>query len=314
MSFDFTPYGYTYHLQKGNPLLKHISLLIPVISVSKKQIVTKKHTYELGVRLGKGTFGTTYKAVINGTNVAIKEIRYQNRQELWESVKEVILQILLYDATKDLADGPYVPNVIELAYNPKKDILYIIQELMDGTFESLIKHRTVDENDKFLRTDIDTIAKQLDWLATHLKFNHRDLKSDNVMYKQHSDGIHLRLIDFGMSCMTWKGIHLSASSDLFPISHPCYRPSRDMSSLLFEIARYERKYISKEMFEFLHQLVIFQYKDKSINMLKTMNWQNTYEFLNRKNVENPKAVPSSLRKTIKSKHTHPTTTRKRCRH
>jgi len=314
MSFDFTPYGYNYTLTKTSPLLKQVSRLSSVISISKHELVTKKATYTFEKKLGAGSFGTTYKAISNKKEFAIKKIKPSDSRRLWDSIKEVILQILLYDATKDLPDGPYVPQVFEIAYNAKKHVLYIIQEMMDGTLESLINHRTKEENETQLLDDFDIIASQLEWLGTNLQFNHRDFKSDNIMYKKNSKGYTLRLIDFGMSCMTWSGIHLQAASTLFPTSHTCYRPSRDLSALFFEISDYVNSHLSKETRNLLHEFVILRVNGKNMNMLKELDWSNTYNFLNRKNVENPKATPTRVRKTIKSsKHQH-RFTKKRCRH
>ena len=314
MSFDFTSYGYKYTLSKTSPIVKQISLLSPVISISKYNLVTEKATYKFDKKLGTGSFGTTYKGVSKDQEFAIKKIKPQDTRELWDSIKEVLLQILLYDSTKDLSDGPYVPKLFEIAYDSNKNVVYIVQELMNGTFESLINHRSKEENEIKLLDDFEIIAKQLEWLGTNLQFNHRDLKSDNVMYKLSSKGYTLRLIDFGMSCMTWKGIHLQASTNLFPTSHTCYRKTRDLTSLFYEIAHYVKKYLSKKTFDFLHDFAKFRVNGKNINLVKNIEWQNTYNFLNRKNVENPKASPSSIRKTIKSsKHQH-RYTRKRCRH
>ena len=314
MSFDFTPYGYKYTLTKTSPLLKQESRLSPTVSISKKALVTESATYTFDKKLGTGSFGTTYKAFRNEKEVAIKKIKPRDSRELWDSIKEVLLQILLYESTKDLSDGPYVPQLFELAYDSERHILYIIQEMMDGTFESLINHRTKEENETQLLDDFEVIAKQLEWLGDHLQFNHRDLKSDNVMYKKTSSGYTLRLIDFGMSCMTWKGIHLQASTNLFPASHTCYRRSRDLTSLFYEIAHYVKQDLSRKTFEFLHDFSKFRVNGKNINLVKNIEWQNTYNFLNRKNVENPKANPVRVQHTIKSsKHQH-RYTKKRCRH
>jgi serine/threonine protein kinase len=316
MKFDFAPYGYKYILTQDTPILKHISALAPVQHVSKKQLGTQQAIYTFKQKVGAGAYGTIYKASVKGTDLAIKKIKTKYSSELWDSVKEVLIQILLYTETKDLPGGPYAPQVFELAYdkNKNKHVLYIVQELMDGTLESLIKNRSIDQNNKFLLREIDTIASQLEWLGTHLQFNHRDFKTDNVMYKRTSTGQALRLIDFGMSCMTWNGIHLSAASDNFPASHICYRSSRDITSLLFDILRYERSFISNPLFTFLHTFVKPHQQGKEINIIKKINWEDTYAFLNRENVENPRAAPASFRKTIKSSKPSHRFTKKRCRH
>lgn len=314
MSFDFTPYGYNYTLSKTSPLIKQFSRLAPVQSISKQMLTTNKAVYQLDKKLGSGSFGTTYKAISNEKEFAIKKIKPRDARELWDSIKEVLLQILLYESTKDLSDGPYVPQLFEIAYDAEKHVVYIIQELMDGTFESLINHRTKEENETQLLDDFEVIATQLEWLGKHLEFNHRDFKSDNIMYKLSSKGYILRLIDFGMSCMTWKGIHLQASTNLFPSSHTCYRRSRDLTSLFYEITHYVKTHLSKKTYEFLHDFAKFRVNGKNINLVKNIEWQNTYNFLNRKNVENPKTNPVRVQQTIKSsKHQH-RYTKKRCRH
>ena len=315
MSFDFSKYGYNYTLSKTSSLIKHRSHLSTIESIAKNVIATKKNTYTLTETLGIGSFGITYKATSKNREVAIKKIKPKDLNGLWDSVKEVLLQILLYDATKNLSDGPYVPEVYEIGYNPDKKSLYIIQEVMDGTLEDLISNRSKEENDIKLLDDFDTIAKQLEWLGTHLQFNHRDLKSDNIMYKLSPKGYVLRLIDFGLSCMTWKEIHLQAATHLFSASSTCYHPSRDLLSLFIAISYDFRLYLSNKMIKFINEFLKFRIEDENINMLNyKLQWENTYNFLNSKNVNNPKARPSYVRKTIKASKHATRGTRKRCRH
>ena len=304
--YNFTPYGY--HWNYSSKLLQHVSLLDPVQTVSKKELQTSHHSYTYEKQIGKGSYGTIFKARSDKNDlVAIKRVKVQDTIELWEMVREIIIQIILYEVTKDLPDGPYVPAIYEMAYDATKHHFYSVQELMDGTLESLIKKRSKRENETQLPEDLVEIATKLEWLGTHLKFNHRDFKSDNVMYKKTSKGYSLRLIDFGMSCLTWKDIPFTATKTLFPPSHECYRSSRDLTALLFEITRFEPDFLSKKTLDDLETRLSFS------KNLQSMNWKNTYNYLNRKNIENPKATPRSIRMTMKSPKQARRYSRKTCR-
>jgi serine/threonine protein kinase len=305
--YDFTPYGY--HWEYSSKLLQHISLLDPIQNVSKKQLQTSRHTYTYEKQIGKGSYGTIFRARSNKNDVvAIKRVNVQDRIELWEMVREIIIQIILYEATKNLPDGPYVPAIYEMAYDATKHHFYSVQELMDGTLESLIKKRSKRENETQLLEDLVDIATKLEWLGTHLKFNHRDFKSDNVMYKKTSKGYVLRLIDFGLSCLTWKHIPFTATNTLFPPTHECYRTSRDLTAILFEITRFEPDFLSDKTLDTLEERLSFS------KNLQSMNWENTYNYLNRKNIENPKATPRSIRMTMKSPKHARRYSRKTCLH
>ena len=307
MKFDFAPFGYSWSLP-SKLLRTDKDALAPIVEATSTHLTTEHGTYTYKKQLGKGSFGTTYQASYKDTNVAIKLLTPDSDETLWDFIKETILQILLYDATKKLSDGPYVPSVHEIAYDKKHKQLYIVQEMLDGTFEQLIKSRTKQENELQLPNDFQAIATQLEWLGTHLQFNHRDFKSDNIMYKGTKEHYTLYLIDFGQSCMTWNGHVLSAASYIFPATRQCYRKSRDLTALFFEIAVYEGNYITKKTRELLHKLTTFYAHGKQVDMIRNMNWDNTYNFLNEKNVENPKGIPSAVRKTMKSpKHIRRTT-------
>ena len=101
MSFDFTPYGYKYTLSKMSPIIKQITLLSPVISISKYNLVTEKASYEFEKKLGTGSFGTTYKAVSNNQSFAIKKIKLQDMLE--ESPNDIFLNYALAMEYKGLS-------------------------------------------------------------------------------------------------------------------------------------------------------------------------------------------------------------------
>ena len=282
------------------------------------------HVYKKGAHLGSGTFGNVYECTMAGSSeYVVKEMKYEDEGDFKATLLETIIQIIVVKETEGSEHtewnpslkGPFAPRVYDFGYDSSTGKAFIFAEKMRKTIRTLISGWVGSANSgKDMAMTLGKIAGVLSELYTKLAFNHRDFKSDNIMYKKNSKGYTLRLIDFGMSCMTWNGIHLQAASTLFPTSHTCYRPSRDLSALFFEISDYVNSHLSKETRNLLHEFVILRVNGKNMNMLKELDWSNTYNFLNRKNVENPKATPTRVRKTIKSsKHQH-RFTKKRCRH
>ena len=89
---------------------------------------------------------------------------------------------------------------------PDTLILYILMEPIKYTFESLVaKHGGVQMT--WFGPLMYQLGNVLDVLKTKYDFSHRDLHSDNVLIAEEPDGSEsIRLIDFGMSCLTYKGV------------------------------------------------------------------------------------------------------------
>ena len=89
---------------------------------------------------------------------------------------------------------------------PDTLILYILMEPIKYTFESLVaKHGGVQMT--WFGPLMYQLGNVLDVLKTKYDFSHRDLHSSNVLIAEEPDGSEsIRLIDFGMSCLTYKGV------------------------------------------------------------------------------------------------------------
>lgn len=115
--------------------------------------------------------------------------------------------------------------------------------------------------------------------------------------------INFKLIDFGLACLDYKGIHISGT-DMFPSDHLCERRARDLSQLIMELLLDFQDVLSGPLKKVLEELVMFKVHGKSCALDKycphvgMASWINSYDFLNRQNVENPHATPSAVTKAM----------------
>jgi hypothetical protein len=182
-----------------------------------------------------------------GKSVAIK--RVPNKDPITKSVViiEAILQIILYETTKSLPDGPYVPELYSIAtggslsiQGTTYDAWYICTEWMEGTLEEECYGKSPEEIEPILKEALSQLVPKLSWLDTNLRFNHRDFGSSNVMYKVVDGKKQYRLVDFGASCMeldvgSEKPLVLSVSP--FYDFTNCFKPNRDIAHLLYELIK-----------------------------------------------------------------------------
>jgi len=255
--------------------------------------------------MGSGSYGTTFK-VERGSDKALFAIKYIHRapaskQAFLQIIKECIIQILLANESKTQPDGPFVPALYEIGYDSRKSEVFIRSELMRNNFKNVIDSFTPEENDVIVPAAIQSIASILDFFYTRLKFNHGDLKSDNIMYVRSAEGARrvFKLIDFGFSCLTWHGLEIKASSD--SILKTCYKPDRDLPQLLYEIYTYYKTHISDELRAHIRDILVIRKNGKECTMVKDCHiasWASTYALLNRKTTTAPRGGPSNVRNAM----------------
>lgn len=258
-------------------------------------------SYKIITMLGAGTYGKTFKVVDkNSKHYALKYLKPKRISGL---IQECIIQILLAECSKDQPNGPYVPQLYTVAYNPLFHEAYVITELMEDTLHDVIKYEEEETNEMILKDALFQIVNMLIFLGEKLKFNHRDLKPDNIMYIEKNGKYIFKFIDFGFSCVTWNGLQISAD----PYFTTCYKKDRDFSQLLYAIARSPDIYPLTEQFShFIRTLLranLLQSK-KTCKILKgcdkegLKNWKNSYTFFNRLNVRVPLANMYTSKKLL----------------
>jgi serine/threonine protein kinase len=162
---------------------------------------------------------------------------------------------------------------------------------------------TQEQNDYNVPETVGDLAYVLNFFYKELEFNHRDLKSDNVMYKLSKSGKALiKLIDFGYSCLTWNGIRISGTN-YFPLEAQCFVPSRDLTQYVYEIWYSFRHRFSPKIQKLLQELLTFPTGSRMCSLFKGCSYRghsvygwgtNLYDFLDMPEIHNPKAVPSAM--------------------
>jgi serine/threonine protein kinase len=199
-----------------------------------------KMRIELKEEIGKGAYGHTYSTnlKINGDEAVVKIIGRNQEYTTVDVATEVIMQILVVNATADFVDksrnlqGPFAPKVYMFAKDER--FYYIVNERMKVDFRTILK---IDSSYNF-RIGIAQICVALKVLYDKLQFNHRDFKPDNIMFS--FNGM-VRVIDFGFSCLTYGDMYISSGYP-FPkkVLHHCDKKSRDMNSLFFYLLNYSK--------------------------------------------------------------------------
>ena len=257
--------------------------------------VSDKKEFPIGAFLGRGTFGDVYKSA-DGT--ILKIIRLRNAKQSKAIVTEATLQQKLHEKEPDVCPAIYAFGTVV-----DRPLTYVlVMEEYDGTARQLLERNH-------------TPALALDWMhqiATILgrlepyKFNHRDLKSDNMMYRKRPDGGYtFVLIDFGFACATFDGVNYTGTLYFSPRT-TCFRRSRDLGMMVAELYRYFGAYYSETFRAFLQSLLTFKLGRRTCILYDDCppdhptEWGDMYDFFNKAKVENPNTTPEGLLHAIEA--------------
>jgi serine/threonine protein kinase len=222
-------------------------------------------TYRAVQKINQGTFGIIYKVKHAGKFYACKVLRDMKTNGDFQSfLNEVLIHILLLQASMNQPNGPYVSYLYKVAFDKAAQKAYILTEWMDRTLREDILAHTKAENDARLPTLLAQIAHMLSFFGRELRFNHRDLHTGNVMV-----GSHLRrvvLIDFGYSCLSALGSEFKGPSIYNGEQNPCYKPDRDIPFLLMELYMLYEAYIGEALRQTIHAELIAHIGDATCDM------------------------------------------------
>ena len=306
---DLRPYGIEYTLtpQTKLPFLQYENIRYANLERNGKKgriraCVFASGRYVVNAIMGQGTYGTTYRTRDkNNVMYAVKVIVVKPKN-LLEFLKECLIQIILAEESKHTTNGPYVPILYEIGYDPERSLAFIRSELMEDTAQYVIDTNSQTENDTEIPECLMQVAEILHFFGKKLHFNHRDLKTDNIMYKTINGKREYRLIDFGFSCITWKGLKIQTIS-YFRASRTCFKKERDMTQLMYLIAKHHTANISETLYFRIESAILANVGKKHVcDMVVGCNelreWRNTYDFLNRVNTTVPGGTPNMVYKDM----------------
>jgi len=254
--------------------------------------------YPIGELLGMGTFGHVYRS---GADTILKVLRIQDNRSKRLFLVEATLQQKLHEKEPDVC-----PEIRAFGKVRDRPNTYLIaMEKYDGTVRDLLH---VNRDPALLLEWMRQIARILKRMERY-NFNHRDLKSNNMMYKRlPGGGYRFVLIDFGFSCATFDGVKYTGSV-FFPAQSTCFRRSRDLGMMVAEILLYEAAHYPPEIVTFLKLLLTFKIGKRECKMFEDCppdnpaGWREMYDFFNQRKIENPNTTPEGLLKAIRSYET-----------
>lgn len=144
--------------------------------------------YQLGEKLGSGSFGDVYKGVEveTGKEVAIKKFKKITEEELHE-----------IEFLKNLKTECSEYIVCFEAFERSKDYLWLITEYID--YPTLTEYITMkqDASDSEKRDIMINISKAIQKIH-NLHIIHKDIKPENILIDPKTHKV--KIIDFGMAC------------------------------------------------------------------------------------------------------------------
>lgn len=310
-SIDLSSYGIYHTLTPTSDLesLKYDIIHKAKFQKSSDIITMKSGTYTIQDELGSGTYGTTYSVTSqrDAKVYAIKTIKIKYEEDVINNIKEFIIQLLLAEASVHEKNGPYVPYAYEIGFDSEKDYMIIRTEIMRNTLGNFITNMEVEETIDFVSNAFIQLSIIMEFLQKKLQFNHRDMKPDNIMYTRKvvetGDEVRLfRIIDFGFSCITWNGLQIAGTS-YFEHHRPCNRPYRDLASLLFYMYTYYKMYLDPDLRKAINECLIrIKASDPTQKIVRVTDnidrWKNSYNYLNRDNINVPDAYPRKVYDTF----------------
>ncbi len=177
-------------------------------------------------KIGKVS-GTTPQGEINRRKIAV--------------VKEAIINYIIFETSKysNHYDCPYCPEIYVInTFTDANDNEYCvyISEKLESNQNLNQKLYEIANPSTFITKSINRIARKLDVLWTLYKFNHCDLHSSNVLYKDTEENPNFKLIDFGESVLTLSNTNKSHSIEINCKNH-LQKSGRDLFHLLWSLKK-----------------------------------------------------------------------------
>ena len=203
-----------------------------------------------------------------GKQVAIKKIEFDVSNLFVQTanfLRECIIQIILAETSRKFnRENIGVPALYKLGISKDRHKGFIISELMDTSFFRLLNTDIDGEQLDIIVPDmLLQVADILDFFQSKLYFNHRDLKTDNVMFTMVGDRRIYKIIDFGMSCLMWNQLNIETTSHRFTT---CFREGRDLAQLIYDLLAHHDS-ISERLKEWMLGLQL---------VAVGTNWGNSY--------------------------------------
>jgi len=209
---------------------------------------------------------------------------------------ETAIQIIIQEESRRAGNGMKIcPDIYEIAFDSVSKSFYIFQEMLDIEMKQDFIFNAGKLTASQIADVFTQIAIKLNWLYDNLEFNHRDMKSDNIMFKYDPSGNReVFFIDFGLSCLTYRGIRIKTKN--YFQNQKCFEETRDMSFILYDIYTLDPKMFPKPLGDVIRGILYFKVKGQPCNLVgercdaRKLDFQDYYDLLDMSYVYNPNAT------------------------
>jgi serine/threonine protein kinase len=225
-------------------------------------------------------------------DAAPKELREQAyNDEINAILYEAFIHALLAKTMEGAGHSSTIPRLYEIVAHTRGkqypagptdfESIWIIMEFLEGmTLEKFLEHNLkvgeFKQNEKILLDVCIQLAAYLQILQEKTRFNHRDLKINNLFVRKHSAGWNRRItipefgswvcthdivmIDFGFSCIACGNGYANPRATLvgagswFESHHDCFKKGRDLCQFLYSVhcTFPLQNYVTTRFFQILH--------------------------------------------------------------
>ena len=267
-----------------------------------------RRDYTVGPLLSRGSFGAVYP-VKEGEEDEYPKVMKVVKFKTPADEEGFKAEAMIYEALTKVEPKvcPDLHGWGMAVYFPKRPgvrVGVLLMERCEGTAADYLA-----AHPEALLDYYEQVAKILQRLKG-VQFNHRDLKSNNILYTLNAEGKPTFLVsDFGYACATLEGKEVSgrfAALEGRPPA-PCFKTSRDLSQLVLDAVK--TKLATGPLRAFSKSLLTFLMKtpdgrelpmDMTALVDKDARWTGTYRYLDSLPVENPNTTPEGLLAAIKS--------------
>jgi len=301
-NIDLRPYGLKLDIDsiiQGN-YIPSVNLVATISKDTSTSIETRNGVYRKLRKMGEGAYGKVYEVEKNGAIAVVKVQKMKRSDSLPNLFLETALQIIIQEESKRLNAGFKVcPDIYEIGFNPTDKTFYIFQEKIDVEMKNDFIYNASKFTAGQIADILTQIAVKLNWLYDNLEFNHRDMKSDNIMFKMDPEGNRqIYFIDFGLSCLTYRGIRVKTKN--YFQQEKCFEETRDMTFLLYDIYTLDPRMFPKDLGDVIRGMLYFKVKGQPCNMVsgrcdgKKLEFRDMYDELNLSYVFNPNATTDKV--------------------